>query len=290
MIMRVEFPQKSRGVTLFSMDMAQQQKPPAQQIVMESMQNAAKGEKQRLEIIQVGQESWMNLGGQWIRSSGQEMSSITQALDFFDPGQFDAHWKKVGKEKVAGVDTTHYQVTMQENKGLHSLGNGELVASALGSKDTWTMTPKRGSVDVYATRDGVLMKSLMVWEGTATNGQDTVEVKEIFDYRITEVNKNLSIKLPKKGQQPQEIIPLPKGARIQMTTQNLRIYDVSGATLKEVIDFLTTQLPTHGFTIVQKQDYGVTAMFVVTKDHKSYTLTVAKGNAGHPRVMIQMGK
>ncbi len=290
MAVRVQIPQKDVDITLFSMELTQTQDPSAQRIVMKNV-SGSEEDAQQMEIIQIEQDTWMNLDGSWFHTSGEEVPSVADDINLFDPGDVEAsRWEKVGKEKVAGVDTIHYRFVSTDPKELGAMEEGDLIAQALGSDDRWTVTPKKLSLDVYATKDDMVMKNTLVWSGTATNGKETVDFNTTFEYAVTEVNTDITIEPPEDAQLPEEVIPLPEGAQVTAAMGGLRMYQVPGAKMEEVVDFMNQQLPAQGFSIEDSQNFGQVATFTVVKDGQKHVISITMGDDGTPQIMIQSGE
>ena len=84
--------------------------PPAQHVTMSGI-----SEKDTIEIIQIGKDSYVNFGGQWMKSSSDDAVKAMGAADLASwMKDSDQQLKLVGAETVNGVRTRHYtyDVTM----------------------------------------------------------------------------------------------------------------------------------------------------------------------------------
>jgi len=289
MTVRIEIPQKNINTVLSSMDIAATRNPAAEEITMKTAKEMNNGQEQVVKFVRIGKTVWMNLNGTWMQVSSQEMSSMTKKLNFFDPNDISDHWKKMGQEKIAGVETTHYRLELDQNQDWM---NGEFVDvdtlnKVLGGNQTWTITPKKLFVDIYATKDGVVMANQIHWQGTVSDGQNTFDISESYEYSISDINADITIEPPAQATTEEEVIPLPEGAALQVSMGGLRTYTVPNVTVADVAAFLQQELPNQGFTITNKQNLGQLFSITAEKEGTRYSINITAGDNNSVQIMIQ---
>ncbi len=90
--------------------------PFAQRMVMRS-EGEGEDESFSIEIIQIGDTQWMNFGdGDWMQTQMDETESLFDdelfSVDEFTASTEDQDYEYLGKEKVNGVRTRHYRMTL----------------------------------------------------------------------------------------------------------------------------------------------------------------------------------
>lgn len=142
-----------------------------------------------MEYIQVGAKAWMKEGGAWEETEPDPnfaFNADSSPLDMFTSALPDDVLKgaKTSRQRVNGVDTTHYSFDKEALDQLaatvgDSLGSNEEIASA--------------NLDIWLTNEGVPVKVVMDVAGKDESGQ-AISFK--LEMNITDINSNIEIKPP----------------------------------------------------------------------------------------------
>jgi hypothetical protein len=212
--------------------------PPAQRVTMQM------GEGQNLEMVLIGNQSWMNVNGQWISTSGQETPDITEDLSPFDLSAVEddlAKMERVGKERVNGMDTTHYRF----DKAI--LLN--LLENEVDREDVERVETVEGHF--YVADKGFIVKWTIHLAGTGLNPDDPeAEGRMTMETELYDFNAPIEITPPETPSASDSLgfeLPEPEGAVQQFATNNLVSYSVPGMSLEELVDFYTDGLEAAGF-------------------------------------------
>jgi len=103
-------------VESFSFEQAATREPPAKHMTMVS-------DDETVELIQIGGDTWMRLGEEWIATSSDEVSAddfgeVLHTGDAWVSGLGDDAYGYVGKETVNGLQTRHYRADDAEDWGM----------------------------------------------------------------------------------------------------------------------------------------------------------------------------
>ncbi len=269
--------------------------PPAKRLVMKGLMAEMMGEQQgeegALEFIQVGDQMWMKMGGVWIMATSPDVEStnpeeaLYDYLGTFSPGD----WKEVGRETIAGVETTHYRLEVDATgmAGMVGLGFLPTLLQRLGKEASVDAQIVRFVSDVYATDEGVILKASYSLSFQITEDGKAVPVTETLEYEVEGINLGLVIEPPQVEVAPAPV-PLPEAAQLSMSMGNMQVYTVSNMTVQEVVAFYEERLPQEGFAIEFKTvspDQG--GMWRISREGKTYTLMVGPSGAGEVAITIQ---
>lgn len=156
--------------------------PAANRLVMK---NTTDGTTSEVEMIQVGETSWMRMGGEWMQTTTDDTASFEQGMpysaDTFTSAAEDKDYDFVGKEEVNGVQTRHYRL---------SLVSRALAALAFGDIDS-------GSIEVWVADESDLPKFPVRFtleaEGELQEGKRGTLT---FSQEIYDVNTDFTIEPP----------------------------------------------------------------------------------------------
>jgi len=287
-VYHIQIPAKNIDMNVLDMSISATQNPSAEHVIMIS-RSTPQDQPTRVEVVRVGQKVWMHAGDTWMRSTTDTNQSFAQATQSFNPDQMGRDWKNVGKETVNGLDTIHYQSHVSEGASSHLVADEGTLNQILppqGGKP-WTFKLNSVTGDVYATENALVVKEDIVWNLTATNGNESVPITQENMYEISDINSDFTIEVPKEAQGPKEIVPLPKGAQLQSSLGELRIYAIPNTTIEKVAKFLVNALPAKGFTIEKQNTMGGVATLSVKKGDKVLSLRAMPGYNGSVKLFVQ---
>jgi hypothetical protein len=149
------------------------------------MKNTAEGTTSEIEMIQVGETSWMRMGEEWMQTSSDQATSFEQGMpysaDSFTSVAEDKDYEFVGKEEINGVQTRHYRL---------SLVSRALTGLAFGNLDS-------GDIEVWVADESDLPKFPVRFtleaEGELQEGK---QGKLTFSQEIYDVNADFTIEPP----------------------------------------------------------------------------------------------
>ncbi len=177
--------------------------PAASRVVMKNTDNGTASE---IEMIQVGDTSWMRMGEEWMQTSSDSATSFEQGMpysaDTFTSVAEDKDYEFVGKEEVNGVQTRHYRL---------SLVSRALTALAFGDIDS-------GNIEVWVADESDLPKFPVRFtleaEGELQEGKQGTMT---FSQEIYDVNADFTIEPPAEaaaGLLPEGVSPYPNAADV----------------------------------------------------------------------------
>jgi len=143
---------------------------------------------QEMSYVQIGSKAWEKTGGSWeattASDSGFDFSSPTEMFSDLLPTDIDAlKGAKTSKEKVNGVNTTHYAF---DKKSIEKLLAEVPDASGADFKDI-----SEANLDVWLTDEGIPVRLQMVLNGKDAQGQ---KMGVRLEMNITDINSS-SIKI-----------------------------------------------------------------------------------------------
>ena len=202
------------------------------------------GDEVFMEMVQIGDQSWVNFAGMWIESSDEDAGNITEDFMIFDVEDIGdlSEFEKVGTETINGLETTHYH--FDENVLWKVLKDEEDVEGLEGLESF--------SGDLYTTKDGIVVKWVMHFEGTGFNDENA-ETKGSMDmtYELYDINAKIDIQPPEVPSSEESLgfeIPVPEGATQTLSMAGMTTYDVVDQTIEDLADFYKTELANLGFS------------------------------------------
>ena len=146
--------------------------------------------------------------------------------------------------------------------------------------------PKKASVDIYATEDGLLVKETLRVEGRLTleNGQSG-PAAGVWEIEVSDINKNLNLQVPADLAVAQQApLPLPDNAQIQVSTSDMTVFLVPQMSVDDLLQYWRD----HGVTIKSTVGSASVGMEVtaLTPDGKEITVLVGPGSGG---VLVSFG-
>ncbi len=259
----------------------------AQEIIAKTTD--ADGTVRESRIIQVGDKVWYLSDGQWISmSSGTE--NLNQALTLFDPKDLGTYWKKVGKEKLHGVEVIHYRLKRSEVSAQDFEGSGTVDPLFGPGTQLTDVKIEMVDADVYVTKDGVVVKEGFTWRISGKKEGKPVHVEGSMVFDLTKINGDVKIEPPAAAsEQVEMIVPLPEGAKTMMSSPQMGVYQVENMGPEEVAAYLQKQLKANGFSV----DEVTKAMGMIgikaSKGDKRFEISILPGEGGKgAQVMVQV--
>ncbi len=227
--------------------------PRAQRMVITGLDTS--GKNQTMEMIQIGDVSYVNFDGKWMSMTAADQSQ--QQLGWmWNPGDFlnAGKGKFIGNETVNGMETKHYRYDYTAFNAAASLSD-----------------LKEGQADVWALpEDNVYVKVVMHIAG---NDKDKGLVTVDLETNVTDINAPITIKAPEGVEKPglPDDIPMVEGATEVNFVGSTGSFKTDMA-VDQVVDFFKTQMQAKGWTL----DANSSAeMLVFTKDKRGATIMVA---------------
>jgi len=233
-----------------------------------------------MEIIQVGDTQWMQIGGEWMQTAATEDTAASFGDMFFSAedlnGANDSDYEYIGKEKVNGINTRHFRFQYDSLAKLL----GGMAEVTQGTMDMWIAAEK--DLPTFAVR------FVMEIEGKITdqNGKGTISMD------VTDINKPLTIEAPAEAQNAglPEDIPMYPGAQGVTSFGTMTIF-TSTDTVDVVGKFYTAELTKSGWTQAEKSDLPGIVMDKWQKEERSFSLTITSGDGdAGSSVMITFGE
>jgi len=187
----------------------------------------------KMEVITIGQDSWIAFGEGWMHTKADESSSFTAMADSFlaqGDTMMDSAEKprKIGSEEVNGVMTDHYR---WDQTTFESIGS-----NVKGYGDVW-----------IAQDNDLMMKMVFHAEGEVT-GTDGEQGVMDMTWEVRSINQPVTI-APPEELSGENALPAMEGAEDSesfLITQDMLIYDIE-ATIEDVVAFYDSALAEQGW-------------------------------------------
>ncbi len=240
--------------------------PSAQAIVMEVATGST-------EMIQIGDQMWINFGGEWMQTSADEGSDITDGFGSFmgisdDLEQIEqGDYEYKGTETIDGIKTRHYQ--------------GESLAPWMMalSNTADDVQLESGVLDVWVADESDLpkftVKTVLVMEGTVGDA----EAKYTMTQTVTDINQPFTIEPPPMD----EIGGLPEGVPMypdatEVTTFGGMTVFSSGDSVEDVAAFYNNALESGGWERTQNTEIESMVSSEWLKDGVTLALNISLGD------------
>ncbi|NPA90702.1 MAG: hypothetical protein GXO55_04535, partial [Chloroflexi bacterium] len=299
LIYRLESPELQKEVVPMEMISRFSAKEDVEEVIVKSLDQG--GEESSSRIIRVGKNMWFESDGSWLKMSAQQGQQLFDStLARFEPGTGEA-WKKVGKEKIHGIETIHYR--LKPNPEAYALDNPitpDSLIPLVGEDATVTdVKITDAQVDVYATKDGVVLKTHYVWKATAKVNGKPIHVTEEMIYEVDKINEPVKIELPeevkagsKEGSSEETTapIPLPEGAELLMQTGNMYMYVAPVEDFEAAVTAYQQKLQQAGYTLSDVTAMPQMASFKVAKGDEHYQVMLTPGDLPDQMQIIIQGE
>ena len=231
----------------------------SQRLVMEGVDE--NGEPFKMEIITIGQDSWIFFGEGWIHTKSDESDPFTgMVTEFLSQGDSilsEVHDPQLVEEgvEVNGIKTNHYHF---EESDLKSFGG---IGTATG--DVW-----------ISQADNYLVKMVIHTEGEVTGTEGEQGVADMT-WELLSINQPVEIK-PPEGMSAEDMLPAMPGAEESETyfaSSDMTMYEIE-ATIEDVIAFYDAALAEKGFTKGEESIMEGFATVSYTKEEETINLMV----------------
>ena len=269
MIMRFEL--EDGTVEETRMEMFATREPAAHRMIMTGGLSADGGS---MEIIQIGDQQWIQMGEEWIQSqiSEEDAGSFEDSL-FFSledvGGEMLEKAEYLGKETVNGISTRHYLMDKQWMEMMEAVGGmtpGEIGEIESAKMELWIAD--QGDLPAFAVRMENEVTGLMMEDEKITTYFMSVDV--------TDINKDMTIEPPAEATSdglPDDIPAYPNA-----TNQSTMMGMISFETVDDfdtVVDFYAVGLVSAGWS---KAEGGMSMEGLVmdtwTKDARTLQLNI----------------
>lgn len=201
-----------------------------------------------MEMIQIGNESWVKFGDSWMQSTQESLPKFDEQFMVFHPEELTEGWEtatKVGREKVNGIDTTHYRF---DKPAMLKFMFDEETRARYENLDTV-------QIDIYLADEGYIVKMVtqMAGKGVDENKPDLAgEIKTSFE--VYDLNAPIEIVAPSVPSPTEGLgftIPEPAGAKQAWSQESMVMYTVSGMTMAEAAEFYKKGFTDQGLKFVE---------------------------------------
>lgn len=165
-----------------------------------------------VEMIQIGTQTWIQVGDQWIQSSGPE-DQMMQGMTLSPKevvGDLEGLQRVRPDEKINGIDSRHYRFD-------------EKTVTRFQSQAFVGLTKYQGDLWIAKGDDGYIVRMTMQGEGEEVDLFEELENGKIrFTYDVYDVNKPLTIEPPTTAAPTlpgfaEGELPLVEGAEIKLS-------------------------------------------------------------------------
>jgi hypothetical protein len=241
MIIRSE---KGDGTTEeMTMEMAATRDPAAQHIII----TGAIAEGEKVEVVQIGNQQWVQFGENWIQSQVEEEDTFDfsqedlpfSAEDINDEALDNA--KYVGKETVNGLPTRHYTIDTS-SLGAEMLGWESMVDNIEeASMDVWIVD--KADLPAFAAR------TIIEAKGSAPEGQAEAVVNLYMSMDVTDVNADFTIEPPEDAESAglPEDIPVYPNRQNQTSMGGMMTFETEDE-FATIVEFYTSEMEASGWS------------------------------------------
>ena len=147
--------------------------------------------------------------------------------------------------------------------------------------------------DVWVTKDGIVMKWIMHFEGTGINEQNPdAEGAMDIAYELHDINaSDIDIQAPEVQTTEETLgftMPVPEGATQTMAMEGMMTYDAVDTTIEDLAKFYKKAFADLGFT--EDSDAGMTSedfsMLSFSDGSVTVSITIMAGEDGATQIMV----
>ncbi len=239
-----------------------------------------------MEIVQIGNDSWMCFGGDCIYSQGEDQSAglledEESPADFFTNP--DVQLEEAGRETINGFKTTHYNVILPP-EAIQGIAEGEM--SNLQS-------------EVWVTDAGKYPPFVIRWTATWDEVRDGVNGSGSLEYEVLEVDTDLAISPPEGaesggesgsgGQETGGAAGMPSYPNAQVVASMSGYSMMSTADDPQTVsDYYVSTLPDQGWTLQSNDALGDMHIQTWAKEGKTLSITVMPSDDGTTSIMMTL--
>jgi hypothetical protein len=271
------------GVLEFSIEYTRE--PLAQHIVISGEGFDQTGEAGTMEMYQVEDTAYINLGDQWMSMPATE--SILAEAGTIDPEDMlddTCGWRDAGRSEYNGVSAHYWTLSADDLKAC-------MAAEAF--TDMGEITDASG--ELYVAEDGnyiiymeLTLEGSNLVMGMGSEEEEVDQGRIDFTYEMTDVNEPITIELPEEasssGQLPEDI-PVPEDAEEVSFMFGMITFN-SASSPAELADYYQTQMPLNGWSESSVSEVSGMYMLEYTQDGRTTSLIINEGDTGGSSVMI----
>lgn len=226
--------------------------------------NEEKGTPQDFQLISVDDTTYMKVNDQWITAPRDQMGkdeSMAFNIDDFVASMDEL--KRVGKEKVNGIDAIHYQY--KDSSMFEDALNGVLEAQLKENEnvDQFEAVDTTTSGDIWIARKGnypvkaeIKMEATFKAKDAANGASKEVHIKGYTVVEITDINGDITVEPPAEAPKPDEVslpgfesgaFPIPEQTTIEGSFGGMTNL-TSQLSADEINAFYDEELPKLGWT------------------------------------------
>lgn len=261
--------------------------PLAQHVVISGEGFDQAGDVGTMEMYQIGDTAYLNLGDQWMSMPATE--SVLGEAGMIDPEDMlddTCGWQDAGRSEYNGISARYW-----------TLSEDDLKACMVGEAFTDMGEITSASGELYVAEEGnYIVYMELTLEGSNLvmgmgSGEEAVEQGRIdFTYEMTDVNEPITIELPEEASSSSQLpedIPVPEGAEEVSFMFGMITFN-SASNPAEVADYYQTQMPLNGWAEASVSEVSGMYMLEYTKDGRTASVIINEGDseAGGSSVMI----
>ena len=252
--------------------------PPAQHIVISGEGFDQTGDVGSMEMYQVGDTTYVNLGDQWLSMPAtDDVLAEAGMIDPEDMLEDTCGWRDAGRSEYNGISAQYWTLT-----------EGDLKACMTGEALTGMGEISDASGELYVAEEGnYIVYMELTLEGSdlalgTGSEEETVDQGRVdFTYEMTDVNVPITIELPEEasssGELPEDI-PVPEDAEEVSFMFGMISFD-SPSSPADLADYYQAQMPQNGWSESSVNEMSGMYMLEYTKDGRTASLIINTGDS-----------
>ncbi len=238
--------------------------------------------EQTIEMIQIGTTQWLNMGGSWMQSAAEPVTT-TFGSDIYDIFNFENEnpedYEYLGKETVNGIRTRHYR--LKDNAAL------KIAQSETNLKDVESV-----NIEVWIADESkvpaILIKLVYQLKGTV---EEKGPVEYMITHEVYDINADFTINPPEGASNSlAEDVPTYTGPMSNtFLMEGMASFETTDS-LETVSAFYKAELPKQGWSLESDESYSGTVMQTWKKDSRSLNLMLSTADNGNTSVLITLGE
>lgn len=236
--------------------------------------------EQTIEMIQIGTTQWMNMGGSWMQSEGEEPTEAfgSEIMDIFDfASENPEDYTYIGKETIEGIRTKHYRLKDEVARQI-ALEQG-------GLKD---VTEAR--IDIWVADENNLPQ-LIIKISTTIKGvhEEKGNAEMLLEQVVYDLNAPFTIEKP-AGVKTSVADDVPTYTGPMSNTffmADLASFETPDEP-QIVAAFYKTELPKQGWTLQSDESYQSSIIQTWSKDKRTLYVMINKAENGNTSVMLSI--
>lgn len=260
--------------------------PPAQHIIMSGVGMTMTEGIESIEMYQVEDTTYLNMGGQWLSVPATEDAlDSTAFIQPEDVLEDTCGWTKQPDTEYNGVRVHHWTASKEDMEACMSAAEmAELGDISAASGELYVAIEEN-----YIVHMSMVFEGQNVAAGMGLSDQVLEEGRLEITFDMTDVNQPFIIELPEEAVASSgvpEDLPVPDNAEEVANAFGMITFQTP-STPAEVSEFYTAQMPQNGWTEVSVDDLGGMFMMEYNKDGRTASLMItADEDTGMTSVLI----